>query len=492
MTRRGPIRAAVVATIALGLLGAGCLPLGWGSGALADELPEGSTDDRGMVVVLGPADVAAGASRLSNLLPSGWSEGAALSGDAALWGGIEVAWEGLTAVPGPVFLRIEGASLVAELGVSFVGDALLLTGAGWPTGCEPRIAADAAELALKTNLSTDKLGRVQAAVSGTGELVLADDAFDWSSCVATETLGLSYLEEALRSRLRDVAVEALAPELLLALPRALGLDVATGVATAMAADELGAGFARLAVRVHEPANQGATMAHGDGIAVAFEVGLAVDPHPCMPAVALPPIGDASSALPGDAVGGSLLLSAAVVERAVAGLWLGGAMCGDHATAGVTVAAGELAHAWPALAELEPTTAIGIEVWPRELPRVGLALDGADRVTIATGLVDVALFAELDGARVRLASIAVDLDVIVGLDASASGAVTLDALDARVRGFGVTRGLFEAPTAATAEALLVPLVDALVEARPLMRLPARAMGNVARRARVSSAHVVFGP
>ena len=487
--------AALWYAVVLGLVGAGgCTTLPWGGGGLGEEVPAEATDPHGLVRVLGEADLVAAAARLTHPLPPAWAEGVALVGEVTLTAGeaeVVAALEGLVVEPGPIQLALTPAGLEVRVGV-----ALWAPEAGDPwaqaVACAPSAWAEAATLTFTVGLASDKLGRVQAALLGGAGLSGEGLGVDWGGCVGAELASwLEALEGELWGAVAEAAAEALAPEVLAALPAALGLDLATGAAGSVASDAVGAGFARLSVAAVAPDGGEVWRPHGAGSwVVPFGVGITAEAHPCMPALALPAV--TTTPLPSRAAGagGGLLVGAGVVRRAIAAAWVAGAACGTHASWGVEVGAADLAPAWPALARLPAGTAVSLAIWPREAPSVGLAIRGADRLTVATGLLDLDLFAEIDGATVRLASVTLGAEVEVAVKVDPSGLVTLAPEVVRLSASGAREGLFGAPPLAVAEAVLQPIALALFDGRPVLRLPSRPATSSVTRARVTAEHVAI--
>lgn len=472
--------------------GAGCTTLPWGNGGLGEEVPAEAIDPNGLVRVLGPSDLIAAAARLTNLIPVRWADGLTVGGMLSLDAGgtlIDATIDGVVIEPGPVQLTLGPQGLELTLGVT-IGPAPFDAGDADATVCAPTLSADGALLAFDLGLVTDKLGRVQAVLVGQPHFEGAALNVDWSGCVdGIIAAVLDELTDELWDALADVTADAIAPDLLLAVPPALGLDLATGIAGTVAADAMGAGYARLSVAAAEA--DGATVWRrvGGVLVVPYGVGITTDPHPCMPALALPNIGSSPLPGPGSADPGTALLSAAVVRQAITAGWLAGAACGSHATRGVEVPAEELAAMWPALGRLPPATPLSLQIWPREAPSVGLAIGGADRLVIGTGLVDIDLYAELDGAQVRLASMTIDADTVLGVRIGATGWITLAPEEVTLRASGARSGLLVAPPLDAAEALLRPVVLALLDGRPLLSLPARPATTGTTRVRVTAEHVV---
>ncbi|PKN59498.1 MAG: hypothetical protein CVU56_00260 [Deltaproteobacteria bacterium HGW-Deltaproteobacteria-14] len=486
-------RSMAVSIVVLGMSwAAGCTTLPWGNGGLGDEVPAEAIDPNGLVRVLGPSDLVAAAARLTNLIPVRWADGLTIEGLLSLDAGgasIDAMIDGVVIEPGPVQLALGSAGLAVSVGVT-IAPAPLADRDATVVLCAPKLSADGALLAFDLGLVTDKLGRVQAVLVGEPRFEGAALSVDWSGCgdvvVAT---ALDELTDELWGALADVTADAIAPDLLLAVPPALGLDLATGIAGTVAADAMGSGYARLSVAADEADGDAVWRSVGDVLVVPFGVGITADTHPCMPALVLPRIGVSPLPGSGSAEPGTALLSAAVVRQAITAGWLAGAACGSHATRGVEVPAEELAAMWPALGRLPAATPLSLQVWPREAPSVGLAIGGADRLVIGTGLVDIDLYAELDGAQVRLASMTIDADTVLGVRIGATGLVTLAPSEVTLRASGARAGLLAAPPLDAAEALLRPVVLALLDGRPLLSLPARPATTGSTRVRVTAEHIV---
>ncbi|TNF30241.1 MAG: hypothetical protein EP329_13925 [Deltaproteobacteria bacterium] len=470
-----------------------CGTLPWGNGGLGDEVPAEAIDPNGLVRVIGAEDLTAAAARLTNLVPARWADGLAVAGVVSLYGNetpLDANIDGVVVQPGPIQLAFADDLLEVRLGVTIAPAPLETYDAG-PLTCAPILSADGGVLALELGLVTDKLGRVQAVLVGAPRLEGDALAVDWSGCLdGLPGDALDALTEELWDALAEVTADAIAPDLLVALPSSLGLELATGASGTVAADAIGAGYARVSVAADGDDGDAVWRRVGDAFVVPFGVGITVEHHPCMPELALPIIG--TSALPGtgSAKPGTALLSAAVVRQAIIAGWFAGAACGSHASEAVELPASALAAAWPALDRLPPSTPLSIQLWPREAPSVGLAIGGADRLTIGTGLVDVDLFAELDGALVRLASMTVDADAVMGVEIDATGWVILAPEDVTLRASGARAGLLSAPPLDAAQAVLVPIVQALVAGRPLLVLPARSGTTGTTRVTVTAEHMAI--
>jgi|GEM_PF-2675063 len=475
------------------LAGSGCTTIPWGNGGLADEIPADARDPHGIVRVLGAEDLNAAAARLTNLVPTQWENGLAVGGMVTLDANdtlLDADIDGVVVEPGPIQIALGGAGLEVRLGVS-IAPVHFETYDTTTATCAPTLSAEGGVLVLDLGLVTDKLGRVQPVLVGAPRLEGEDLVVDWSGCLdgAPAPL-LDSLTDALWDALADVTADAIAPELLAGLPPALGLDLATGLSGTVAADAIGAGYARFSVMADTDDAVAVWQRVGDAIVVPFGVGISAEQHPCMPALALPAMGTSPLPGPGSAEPKTALISAAVVRQAIIAGWFAGAACGSHATSGVEIPAEMLAAAWPALARLPAETALSVQLWPRESPSVALAIGGADQLTVGTGLVDVDLFAELDGALVRLASMTVDADAVLGVRIDATGWVTLAPEDVTLRASGTRAGLLSAPPLDAAEAVLVPIVQSLLSGRPLLVVPARSGTTGTTRAKVTAEHVAI--
>ncbi len=374
--------------------------------------------------------------------------------------------------PGPVKLSLEDDGLVVEVGLRVAPSELKVADA-LTAFCAPTVAIDGAQLSLHVTLGSDKTGRVQASLGETPDLWGDDLDVDWDGCEdAVSDELLEGWAEALWEALADDAAAVLGPELIAALPAALGLEVALGVATTVAADEIGAGLARISIEAREPAAGGVWRVVNGQLLVPFSVGIDAEAHPCVPEATLPPV--VPVPVPDLAPGprGASLVSGTVVRRGLAALWLSGALCGDHSTAGRTLPSEALSVGWEPLMALPEDTPLELALWPRGLPDVALDAAGDGEVIVSTGLIDVEVFGELGGAKVKLLSLAVDADVEVTLRATAEGLLTATVEDVVLRGEGPRAGLLGAPSPEIAEAIVTPLVVMLLEGRPLLRLPPR--------------------
>lgn len=168
------------------------------------------------------------------------------------------------------------------------------------------------------------------------------------------------------------------------------------------------------------------------------------------------------------------MDVASLERWVGAAWLGGAACADH-LGRAPVAIG--VDTWPELARLaDAPVATSLEVWPSSLPRLAVDPTGDGELVLETGRTRVDVIVAWRGARWRAASAVVELTVHGRLWVEADGALVFDPSRVDVVPTFVEAGLLAAPDPSMVQALLAPLVEALVLDRPLARLPAGLAGE----------------
>ncbi len=459
-------------------LAGGCGEVPWGNGGLGDELPADAFDTEGLVFVLGAEDLQTASSKLDRVVSEAWADGVPLTGRAGVVDleghEISVEWHAMRVELGAVKLALDDEGITLSVGVRVPTSELRVEGAQ-TVACSPTVSIDDAQLSLHATLGSDKSGRVQAALSETPSLRGEELDVDWSGCHdEVSAPAFDALSLLLWDALADNAAEVLGPELIAALPGALGLDVALGVATTTAVDEIGAGLVRVSVEARSSSSGGAWRVVQGRLVVPFAVGLGAEAHPCVPAAELPEITalTAPEITPGPR--GATLVSASAIRRGLATLWLSGALCGDHATAERSLTVATLGPGWAPLAALPRATPLTLSLWPRALPDISLdAAPGEGELLVSTGPMDVDVFGELDGASVRLFSLSIDADVAVTLTVSAQGLLSSQVRDLTLRAGETRAGLLAPPDAAIADAVVTPLVRALLDDRQLLQLPPRA-------------------
>jgi len=454
------------------LLGAaGCAGLPWGAGGAE---PTRSTAGA-LVRTFDRGSLAGASERLAAQVAESWARGVPL---APSEDELDVDWSAWSLVPGTPRLVLEPTrpALQAqnvELALSVVvplaaaEHEIELSGADLDVPCRAWAATTPGELTVPMSFVTDKLGRVQGIVlpgasyralsEYTPTLVLDAEA---ASCTGLADIVRPHV---LAELFAAGAAKALGESLSVELPIALGLDLAFAWSTAVSADALGTGFARVALR---GVAGGLVRTRGATVQVAYGLTMEADAHPCMGPLTLPePRAElATSELP---AGAALHIEA--LERVVGAAWLAGAVCADHLGA-IPVSADGLASAWPALAALLPEAELSLEIWPAALPRLKADADHVDGLVLETGRLRADLIVTFAGARWRAASIELDLSLHGNLWVEVDGAVYFDPMQIDVRPIAIEPGLLDAPDLAATALLVPPLVEALVIDRVFAQLP----------------------
>ncbi|MCB9787158.1 MAG: hypothetical protein H6744_10755 [Deltaproteobacteria bacterium] len=477
-------RAVARAASAVGLAGlvlGGCAAGFWGQGLGSDAPPAGQATPNAMVLVLGEAGWSVAAQRVAKDLTAAFPDG--LEFDSALPapsdGGasaVGVGFESARLHTGAVELGVDPLGVTLEVTATLEPMALTLE-LGGQSLCEVSVAFDGAALRGTVALTRTKLGRVHAGGLGAVSLEAPGALVDLSEC---PDIGLSaggrftgasdgYLTEAVLDAVALEAFNALAPTLADAVPEAMGLDIATDATVRFGDDGVGEGWVRARVRASEAEQDNWWQLAGARLHVPYAVALETKGHPCAPApdrAVAPP-----TAIPTVDAEAALLLAPSIVEQAVWGLWRSGGLCGERIAHDLSWRADELAPGWPALDALPPETALTVRVWPDEAPELVLdTVGGEARAALSVPSWTLELYAELDGARVRLATITVGFEVEASFAVSADRAVWLVPEAVTVTAAGSAAGLLRAPAPEMAEGLAAPLADALLSARPIWWLP----------------------
>lgn len=464
--------------VVLLLAASGCQSLPWGEGGAEPT----RSSARALVRTLDHAVLAAASERLAATVTADWAAGARLDSQASPL----IDWRSLVLVPGSPRLELmpEGPIAYADHNVSTASFGLVaqvpfagaeheiyLSGDALAVSCPVRIVVAAGELEVPLGLAADKLGRVQGVVlPGATYQALSDVApnaildADFSACFDRADqfepgAQLAALDKAFAASASRAVADALSAR----LPGALGLDLAFAWSAAVNPDAIGTGFVRTALR----ALTGEVVERrDDALQVAYALSIEADPHPCVGPLELatPRPSFATPALPG---GAALHLSA--LERAVVATWITGGVCADH-LGRVTVPVTELSHAWPALAELGEGAEVSLELWPTTSPRISLADDLADGLLVETGRMRADILVTFADARWRAATAEIELAVSGAIFVEADGRVSFEPAHIDPRALNVEGVLFEAPTAEAIDMMIAPLVEALLLARPLARLP----------------------
>lgn len=451
-----------LAAVSLSLAAAGCPATGWQAGSLGPEAVTSAPVPNALAAVLGEGSVDAAAIRLTADLVSGWPRGLNLDGKAELpsaAGEHQLSWQGLSFDWGAVDLEIGPAGLVLAVSTSVTSQNLRLD-ASDGSACTPKIAVERATLRVPLNLSATADGRVTASAVGLPELRIADGAVDWSPCDATPELDPA---KATAQLLETVAADMVAElsEVLPGLPAHLEADWAQLTRWTSPADGVGQGSAVVEIRA-DGSQAAAWVLSGGRIYVTYDVGVDATAHACMPpGVGLPAM--AAAPLPAVATEG-LAAHADTLRRIALALWNGGAMCGDHALGGATLAASDLSGAWPTLDRLGSDTALAVRVWPQEGADLAFepAKDGALSVLLTTGTLEVEIFGELDGARALLGVARVRGEARGTLRVTPDGTLWAEGHLAYATGAAGEPGLLGTPPAAVAEALAAELAVRMMD------------------------------
>ncbi|MCC6622826.1 MAG: hypothetical protein IT385_16310 [Deltaproteobacteria bacterium] len=475
------MRSPALCLAALASLAGGCTSLPWGAGGAAFVAPEREIPGA-IVRQLGLEGLERAAERLAIVVSERWT--AVGLPDETLAGGLLVSWDGLELELGSVALGLGPYGLEARVDVG-AAPATIGLGLGDVIVCELDVAFGPGAWIAPLQLGTDKLGRVQgalkAAVRFEGDVALG--VVD-GACPALDDLAdrvARALAEAAGGVLGDALADALAP--------ALGLDMALAWSGGIAADALGQGFLRASIRARDDDLVELGL---DGVRVRFAVGVEAEPHPCVGALALPaPETDDEPGpwSPGTGAEGAVLVRLTALEQALRAAWVAGAACGDHLDPGEGAAAADVRTAWPAVAGYPADTALRLELWPEELPSLGPGDAGG--VRLETGRIVVEVWAE-DGGSWRLGTLVVSLAIEGELAATTDGFVWLDPTRIEAWPVEVTGGLVAPPPAEEVARVLQPLVESLVLARPLLRLPPSARPSATRTLEVGADFVTLAP
>jgi len=458
-----------------------CTTLPWGAGGAAFV-----TADReipgAIVRQLGPAGLERAAERLAAAVAARWAE-VALPAET-LAGGLLVAWDGLELEIGGVGLALGPYGLEARVDVAAAPAAIGL-GLGDVIGCTMDVGLGPGTWIAPLQLGSDKLGRVQGALKSTvrfeGDVTLGETD---GVCPA-----LADLADRIGRAVAEAAGAALGQALADALAPALGLDMALAWSGGVAPDALGQGFLRASIRARD---EDLVELGAGGVRVRFALGIEADAHPCMAPLALPapdPGPDPAAWQDGAGAEGALGVRLPALERALQAAWIAGVACGDHLDAGDGAMATDVRAAWPALAGYPADTPLWLETWPEALPSLVPGEDGG--VRLETGRVVVEVWAE-DGGAWRVGTLVVSVAVEGELAATSDGFVWLDPTRIEAWPEDVRGGLVGPPPSEAVARVLGPLVESLVLARPLLRLPPSVRPSATRTLDVGLDHVILTP
>lgn len=456
-----------------------CTDLPWGAGG--PELTPVS--QAALTRVLGPEELTLGGRRLTSELTTRLGHALPLRDLTLPIGpGYEVALDPLSAALGPLTLAVsQDAGLHLTLELSVPSQPLI----GLPVPCDAQVSQAAGALLLDFDLSVDKLGRPLPIPRGPARWQGPPPELSISGC------GLSDLQVPdLGPRLVKSAWTSLQEPLIQLLPTALGLDLALSTSSVVGLDALGAGVLRASLRLSPTS---ATVVEA-GLAVTFELGLDAEAHPCadLALPAAPVLEPSTSELPEQA-GTALAISAA--ERLLRFAWVAGSVCGASAWSNIPDELRELPLtdlALPGGAELtnlDPSATVSASFWPRELPILTADDTMPDSLRIDVPRIEADVTVVLEGARWRLFTLELDLTVRGQLAADAEGFVHFDPIDVEATVRASARGLIDPPSLG-ASPVIEPIVRALLESRPILRLPPSLTPNRTTVWRVTPAHLTL--
>ena len=470
---------------------AACTDLPWGAGGAE----VGLVTRHALTRTLGAAELALGENRLANELGNRVGHSLSLRNlTLPLNPGYEVGLGAIEAALGPVTIALDddphatGLALRLELSV---GQQTLT---GLPQPCDALIALPPGALVVQIDLSSDKLGRLMPIPRGNPKWDGQPPELTVTGCALADLQ-----VPDLTTRLAQAAWAALQDPLISTLPGALGLDLAFSTSKVTGLDALGAGIIRSSLRASENPVQRTDA----GLAITFDLGLDADAHPC---ASLSPVPEAQTVTPPDLAGTSLALPA--LERAIRLAWVAGSICGASAWTAIPEAARELPLAdltgsaphdaalpdpWPGLTELlalEPSATASATFWPHALPTLSADDELEDALRIEIDGLEADIHVVLDGARWRLFTLELGLVIRGQLASDSNGFVHFDVLDAVATTTAATRGLGPPPSIETAAQIVEPIVRALLESRPILRLPPSLTPNRTRIWRVGPLHTTL--
>lgn len=437
-----------------------CTDLPWGVGG-----PEfGPVTHGALVRVLGDDELRLGARRLATELATRVGHTLELRDlTLPIAPGYDVALGPVSATLGPITLAIAddaGLDLTLELAIA----PQPIT--GLPAGCETRLSLPPGALLLTFDLSNDKVGR---------PLPIPRETARWQGPqpeLAITDCAIADLQiPDLGARLMKAASSTLLEPLTQSLPSALGLDLALSTSSVVGLDALGAGILRASLRVAPTP----PIRLDSGLAVVFDLGLGAESHPCADfglSTETPTDSAELPALP-SLVGTSLSIAAA--DRLLRLSWVAGSVCGASSWRNIPehlreIPLGELSlSAGDEILGLDPDASASATFWPRELPR--LLPDDAfpDALRIEVPRIEADVTVVLDGARWRLFTLELDLTIRGQLATDTDGFVHFDPIDIEPTLRASTRGLIAVPPQGPAR-VIEPILRALLESRPLLRLP----------------------
>lgn len=459
------------------LLLCACTDLPWGVGG-----PEFTPVTRAALVrVLGEEELRLGSLRLATELTTRIGHTIALRDlTMPIAPGYDVALGPVSATLGPISLAAADAGLDLTLELAIAPQPIT----GLPAGCETRLSLPAGALLLTFDLSNDKLGRPLPIPRGNARWQGPQPELAITGCAIADLQ-----VPDLGARLMKAAWSALQEPLIQSLPSALGLDLALSTSSVVGLDALGAGILRASLRVAPTP----PVRLESGLAVVFDLGLGAEAHPCAD-FGLPAEAPTDSAeLPALPSLSGTSLSIAATERLLSLFWVAGSVCGasswrnipDHLRE-IPLAELDLSGGAEILG-LDPVATGSATFWPRELPRLQPDDTFPDALRIDVPRLEADVTAVLDGARWRLFTLELDLTIRGQLATDTDGFVHFDPIDIEPTLRASTRGLIAVPPQGPAR-VIEPILRALLESRPIFRLPSSLIPSSPAVWRVGSDHV----
>ena len=260
----------------------------------------------------------------------------------------------------------------------------------------------------------------------------------------------------------------------------LGLDIASEWSGVVTTNAAGTSRGRIEVRAEPPATgetgeTGETGSASDTpqtvrpLVLSFGVGIETEAHPCATPSPQPPAQPSTTQPPVAAIASDgLLVSHGLLERVIAAGHQAGQGCGDQLAQHYRGTAGDLVEFWPELSRLDPASAISTRLWPLTAPALAF---NEERAVASTNDIQVDIYAEIDGARVRVGSFVASAEVS-GPPIVSDGWLMLEADSTVVTSVNLQPGLFGEPPSEFVEALATQIVDRVLDRRPLIPVPVR--------------------
>lgn len=480
------VGALALALAAWGGLGA-CAAGFWTHGLSSEAPTDTPATANGMVLVMGEAGWRVAGQAVAKNLGQTYADGlifdTGAAGRAVAMAGspsLTLTFEGAALHTGPVALQLDTLGVVLELvvGLEPLEMTVEVDGQAW---CGVTVEFKHGLLRGRLALTRSKLGRIHAGGSSDVTLEAGAALIDLSDCPDLAAVSgakfagtdAAYLEEALLDAVGAEAFAALGPALADTVPDALGLNLASD-ATAQFIDGVGEGLLRTRVRASEAEQSGWWQLAGGRLNVPYAVAMEAKGHACT--VGAFPAPPAAQSIPQVAADAALLLADNLLAYAVWGLWRSGGLCGERAARDSRWRADELLAGWAALSAVAPDAAITLRVWPDAAPQI--VIEGsaeAPRARVAIPPWTLELYADIDGASVRLATLHAGLEIVAALEVRPDRSVWLAPESVVVTAAGAEAGLLAAPQPEIIERIAGPLANAIVASRPVWWLPAFPLG-----------------